>query len=258
MNILKNIKLVVLLLVSLGLLSCDQTETKRVGCVIGIKRANIQKYQKSQDSIQPEILNMLYKANIRNFSTYLGEMEKDSDECYMFNYFEYVGDDFDSDIAGIKADPIAKKWWKKTFPLPIRREGEIWAVWKEVFHHSGPKSNYRNPKRVGSIIGLRSEPECIIAYTQLHATVWPGVLDAIDEGNIRNYSIYLGQIDSDKYLLFSYFEYVGDNFEADMARIANNKITQVWWTYTDPLQIPLPTRKEGEHWATLDEVFHAD
>ena len=250
--------LAVLLFVSLCFLSCVHSEKTRVGCVIGIKRDNIQEYQKTQDSIQLEIVNMLSQANIRKFSTYLGATEKDIDECYMFNYFEYVGNDFDFDMAGLKANLIAKKWWGHTIPLPTRTEGEIWAVWKEVFHHGGPKSNCRNPKRFGSIIGLRSEPECIIAYTQLHAATWPGVLDAIDEGNIRNYSIYLGQIEPGKYLLFSYFEYIGDNFEADMDRIANDKITQVWWAYTDPLQIRLPSRKEGENWSNIDEVFHAD
>ncbi|HUT23691.1 MAG TPA: L-rhamnose mutarotase [Sumerlaeia bacterium] len=108
------------------------------------------------------------------------------------------------------------------------------------------------------IIGLNPEPEKIIAYTQLHAAVWPGVLDAIDKSNIRNYSIYHGELAPGKHLLFGYFEYVGEDFDADMGRMAQDKVTQVWWSYTNPLQIPLPTRAEGEHWTTMEEVFHTD
>lgn len=258
MSNLRNVKLLVLLLLSLCFLGCTKTQTGRAGCVIGIKMTNIHEYRQMQASFQPEILKMLDKASIRNCSVYLGATEKDTDDYYLFSYFEHSGDNLDALMAALKVDPIAQKWWKLTNPLLILKEGEILAVWKEVFHHSGPASNCRNPKRVGSIIGLRSEPECIIAYTQLHAATWPGVLDAIDEANIRNYSIYLGQLEQDKYLLFSYYEYSGGNFEADMDRLANDKITQVWWSYTNPLQIRLPNSKEGEHWHSIEEVFHAD
>jgi L-rhamnose mutarotase len=34
--------------------------------------------------------------------------------------------------------------------------------------------------------------------------------------------------------------------------------TQEWWTYTDPLQEPLPTRGTGEWWTTMRAVFHTD
>ncbi|UCG59632.1 MAG: L-rhamnose mutarotase, partial [Phycisphaerales bacterium] len=109
--------------------------------------------------------------------------------------------------------------------------------------------------RHGSIIGMPEEN--ILAYTQMHAAVWPGVLAAIDRANIRNYSIYLGQIKPGEHLLFSYFEYVGDDFEGDMERIAD-EVTKTWWTYTDPLQVRLPGTAEGEQWKPMEEVFHTD
>jgi L-rhamnose mutarotase len=71
--------------------------------------------------------------------------------------------------------------------------------------------------------------------------------------NIRNYSIYF----KDGYL-FSYFEYHGDDFEADMKKMAADPKTQAWWKLTDPCQEPLETRKEGEWWASMEEVFHTD
>jgi L-rhamnose mutarotase len=71
--------------------------------------------------------------------------------------------------------------------------------------------------------------------------------------NIRNYSIFRYQ-----QLLFAYFEYVGDDFAADMAQMAADPKTQEWWALCKPMQEPLPDRGEGEWWATMTEVFHTD
>ena len=59
-------------------------------------------------------------------------------------------------------------------------------------------------------------------------------------------------------MLFSYFEYVGDDYEGDMAAIAADPETQRWWTFTDPLQRPVAEAAEGEWWHAIPEVFHAD
>ena len=111
-------------------------------------------------------------------------------------------------------------------------------------------------KRYGSIVGLREEK--IEEYNRLHADVWPDVLDRIHRSNIRNYSIFLRKLPDGKHYLFSYFEYIGSDFAADMAAMAADPRTQEWWKITDPCQEPLPDRAEGEWWAAAEEVFHAD
>ena len=111
-------------------------------------------------------------------------------------------------------------------------------------------------QRYGSIIGLKAEQ--LAEYKRLHAAVWPGVLKMIKQCHIRNYSIYLRKLPDGNYYLFSYFEYVGQDFEGDMAKMAANPETKRWWTFTDPCQKALPDRKEGEWWAPMDEVFHQD
>lgn len=115
----------------------------------------------------------------------------------------------------------------------------------------GQMVSERPVKRYGSVIKVK--PEMLDQYKELHANPWPGVLEQITECNIRNYSIYL----KDDYL-FSYFEYVGQDFAADMARMAEDSLTRAWWKLTDPCQAPLETRKEGEWWASMEEVFHHD
>ncbi len=111
-------------------------------------------------------------------------------------------------------------------------------------------------KRYGWVIGLR--PEKIDEYKELHGAVWPDVLKMIKECNLRNYSIYLREFPDGAWYLFSYVEYVGDNFEADMARMAADPVTQKWWALCMPCQIPLPNRAEGKWWADMEEVFHCD
>lgn len=107
-------------------------------------------------------------------------------------------------------------------------------------------------KRFGSVIGLNPEKEQY--YRELHADVWPGVQERLQKSNIRNYSIYITELEGKRYL-FSYFEYTGMDFAADMQAIADDPETQRWWEATDPCQIQLPTRKPGANWSEMEMVF---
>ena len=111
-------------------------------------------------------------------------------------------------------------------------------------------------KRYGMVIGLRSDK--IAEYRALHATAWPAVLKMINECHIRNYSIYLSQLDDGNHYLFGYMEYTGSDFAADMAKMAADPVTQQWWALCKPLQKPLANRAPGEWWTTLDEVFYCE
>jgi L-rhamnose mutarotase len=90
-------------------------------------------------------------------------------------------------------------------------------------------------------------------YKAHHREVWPEVLEKLSDCHIRNYSIYLKDG-----LLFSYFEYHGNDLKADWERMAAHTKTQEWWASMRRLQEPLVTRKEGEWWAEMEEVFHLD
>jgi L-rhamnose mutarotase len=106
-------------------------------------------------------------------------------------------------------------------------------------------------KRYGQLIGLK--PEVYEKYVEYHANAWPQVLKTIYDCNIRNYTIFFKDN-----MLFAYFEYIGDDFAADMAKMAADKVTQEWWAIMIPMQQPISTRKEGEWWADMQEVFHTD
>jgi L-rhamnose mutarotase len=106
---------------------------------------------------------------------------------------------------------------------------------------------------MGQVIHIR--PEGIAEYRRLHADVWPAVRDALSEAGLTNYSIYLREPEN---LLFSYWEYVGEDFAADMARMLELPVIQEWWNICAPLHAPLDTRAPGEWWAGMDEIFHLD
>ncbi|WP_299401986.1 L-rhamnose mutarotase [uncultured Roseobacter sp.] len=108
-------------------------------------------------------------------------------------------------------------------------------------------------QRMGMVIGLNAEK--LEEYKRLHADVWPGVLSMITACNIRNYSIFLREPEN---LLFGYWEYHGIDFEADAAKMAADPETQKWWDVCMPCQVPLESRREGEWWAMMDEVFHLE
>jgi len=106
-------------------------------------------------------------------------------------------------------------------------------------------------KRYGQIIGVKSEK--LEEYKKYHAAVWPGVLEMIGVCNMRNYSIF-----HKDGMLFAYFEYIGDDFAADMAKMAADPTTQKWWEIMEPMQAPVETRAEGEWWSDMEQVFHVD
>ena len=104
-------------------------------------------------------------------------------------------------------------------------------------------------QRHGSVIRVR--PDRLAEYKKCHEKVWPDVLAMIEQCHIQNYSIYY----KDGFL-FSYFEYTGKDYAADMAKMAADPKTQEWWAYVKPMQEPLATRQDGEWWAEMEEVFH--
>jgi len=111
-------------------------------------------------------------------------------------------------------------------------------------------------QRYGAVVGVK--PEQVARYKELHAAAWPDVLAIIKRSHIQNYSIYLRPLADGRPYLFSYFEYVGDDFTADMARMIDDPVTKRWWAECVPCLELLPDRAPGEIWSPLEEVFHLD
>jgi L-rhamnose mutarotase len=105
-------------------------------------------------------------------------------------------------------------------------------------------------RRFGKVIGIKEEE--IEEYKRLHSDTNPGVRSFIAQAFISNFSIYIQKLDNGKYYLFSYFEYLGDNYESDMAQLGQLPEIKTWLTITDPMQIPFP----GEStWKEMEQIY---
>jgi L-rhamnose mutarotase len=221
---------------------------KIYGSLIKVKQEYEERYIILHKHTFPEVLEQIRKSNIRNYSIFL----RDS---VLFSYFEYIGSDFKADMAKMAEDKVTTEWWKLTDPmqepLDSRKPGEWWASIEQVFYMGDLKKTSEKAKRFSSVIDVFPESEK--EYMKLHAAVWPGVLKQIQDSNIQNYSIFLHE-----HRLYSYFEYAGDDFKADMDKMAADPETQRWWAVCKPLQKKVPNAAPDEWWADMKEVFHTD
>ena len=104
-------------------------------------------------------------------------------------------------------------------------------------------------KRVGMVVGI--QPDMIERYKALHADLNPGVRDLLSKYHMRNFSIYLGAI-GEQWYEFGYYEYIGDNYDRDMAQLAREPRNIEWLKMCDPMQIPLPG---AQGWKEMERVY---
>lgn len=90
-------------------------------------------------------------------------------------------------------------------------------------------------------------------YKELHMNPWPEVLQVIRECNIINYSIFLHDE-----LVFAYFEYIGENYSADMEKMSQDGITQEWWKHTKPCFVKYSMSGRDEFYCDMEQIFHLD
>jgi len=101
----------------------------------------------------------------------------------------------------------------------------------------------------------RLKPDCVQTYVDLHAAVWPAVAARITACHIHNYSIFLRELPGGAHCLFSYFEYMGDDFQADMQRMAADPEVQRWWGECKPCFDDVAELPPGEVWAPMQQIF---
>ena len=116
-------------------------------------------------------------------------------------------------------------------------------------HHD----SQREVKRIGMVIGIK--PDQIHEYKRLHADNYAGVRDLLTQANMHNFSIFMHQLDDGNTYLFGYYEYTGDDFEADMRWLAGQPRNKEWLAVTDAMQQPL---QGNDGWATMKQVYYND
>lgn len=124
-----------------------------------------------------------------------------------------------------------------------------------VYGPSNPAPDSRDQlaaRFYGSIVGLDPAKEKL--YRELHADVWPEVKAALTKSNIRNFTVYITEIEGRRYLV-STFEYVGTDVAKDFAAMAADPVTRdKWWPLTDGCQIRLPGTPAGAQWRSMERI----
>lgn len=93
----------------------------------------------------------------------------------------------------------------------------------------------------------------IDAYQELHQNPWPEVLDMIKQCNLINYSIF-----SHGNIAFAYFEYIGEDFHADMKKMEADKITQEWWKHTKPCFETYAMNETDAYYTDMKRIFYLE
>lgn len=99
----------------------------------------------------------------------------------------------------------------------------------------------------------RIKPEKKDVYVDLHKNAWPEILKAISSCNIKNYSIFIRDN-----VVFSYFEYVGEDYEADKKKLAGYNICKKWWEITDPCFVKYDDHSENKDFENMERIFYLE
>ena len=78
--------------------------------------------------------DLVWAADMRNFSIYLSRFP--DGRLYLFGYYEYVGNDYATDMAGLHAQPRNREWLAMCDPMQIPFPGETgWMAMDVVYHN---------------------------------------------------------------------------------------------------------------------------
>ncbi|KAL7621251.1 hypothetical protein AAE478_008568 [Parahypoxylon ruwenzoriense] len=140
-------------------------------------------------------------------------------------------------------------------------------------------SKQKTARRFAQIVKLK--PEFVDKYKEVHAAVWPEVLQQIKSPHPRPsyaqgiHTYRPGELPSQcaadsishepgTGILFARFKYVGYDYVGDMERMRENPKVREWWAMTDGFQESLvPGAKNSESnsppwWKEMEEVFYLE
>ncbi|MBN2210027.1 MAG: L-rhamnose mutarotase [Sedimentisphaerales bacterium] len=196
-------------------------------------------------------VEQLQKADIRNLSAFQKPL---NEKTYCMLYFDYKGgkDYLGAAKAFEKSCPVTEKLNALIIPHPrAERYGCKWLQMEWITFIRGKDVKDKSQSVVSMVTRIKPEKE--MEYRMLHQGVWPGVVDQMERGNCRNFSIFLVELGDEIYEFF-YYEYVGTDAKKDDAMNTSDPANLRWWKQTDPCQDPLPEMKGKGIWAPMETI----
>ena len=96
---------------------------------------------------------------------------------------------------------------------------------------------------------LRVKPGSEAAYDEAHRHVWPELLAELQACGVREYSIFRRGCELFLYMLVP-------DFQALLNQLAASDVNRRWQQAMAPLFEPVPSLKQGETFAMMEEVFY--
>ena len=200
---------------------------------------------------EKKTVKKLQKSHIKNLSAF---QKKINDKTYCMLYFDYKGGKVYLGAAEVfeKSSPVIEKLNRLIVSHPrAERYSCKWLQMEWIAFIRG-KDVAGKPKDVISMV-TKIKPGKEMEYRLLHQGIWPGVIDQMERGNNRNFSIFLIELEDEIYEFF-YFEYVGTDSEKDGVMSKSDPANLRWWKYTDQCQEPLPEMKGEGIWAPMELI----
>ena len=104
---------------------------KRIATISKLVPGTAEDYIELHKNVWPGVVQAGHDAHMQNFSIYrFGD--------YLFSYYEYTGDDFESDMARKAALPVSQQWQEATgqyrqLMTETSRAIELEEIWHEDF-----------------------------------------------------------------------------------------------------------------------------
>lgn len=118
-------------------MSIQRTSPRRIAQIIHLKRSCLDDYKKCHAAAWPAVLAQISDCNISDYSIAL-----DEESMTLFASFKWSGEDFDADMAKMRANPEVQKWWAMTDAMQESlvpgatgsAAGPWWRDLEEVFY----------------------------------------------------------------------------------------------------------------------------
>jgi len=225
-----------------------------VGLLAEIKPDNRPDFEAAfQQCSEKIVARKLKKSGITSAQAFTRNIEgKD----YAVIHFTYAGGlDYLGAAAAFEEATSSIDWEATSSPHPrAKTYGRHWLQMEWINFIHGLDVD-RDPTST-LMIATTVIPEKEMQYRTLHQTVWPGVVDQVVRGNIRNLNVFLVELD-DQLVEFLYLEYMGTDEAADDVANKADPINQRWWKLTDACQKPFSDVKEGT-WTLMNPVEKAN
>ena len=97
---------------------------------------------------------------------------------------------------------------------------------------------------------MKLNPGCADEYRKRHADIWPELKELLTSSGIRDYSIYLDEMNN---ILFATLKLTEDNTNDS---IPEQEAVKRWWDYMSDIMETHPDKSPVQY--PLLEVFHLD